>query len=187
MPRLPILPTLLVAAAVATMIWLGVWQLHRADWKEALLARYAQAQGIAAPVPWPHGDKAMEESLFRTTGFTCERVLSVRSTAGTAASGAKGWAHVARCAIGGGGEAEVALGWSADPETPAWAGGVVHGVLSPGGKLVIDQPVAPLQKLAPPDPNDLPNNHMAYAVQWFLFALTAVVIYLLALRRRAKA
>ncbi len=29
--RFPILPTLLVAAAVATMIALGIWQLRRAD------------------------------------------------------------------------------------------------------------------------------------------------------------
>ncbi len=38
--------------------------------------------------------------------------------------------------------------------------------------------------MAPPDPNDLPNNHLAYAGQWFFFALTALVIYWLALRRR---
>ena len=38
--RFPLLPTLLVAAAVATMIALGLWQLRRADEKEALQARY---------------------------------------------------------------------------------------------------------------------------------------------------
>ena len=30
------------------------------------------------------------------------------------------------------------------------------------------------------------NNHMAYAVQWFLFAATALVIYAVALRRRMR-
>ena len=39
-------------------------------------------------------------------------------------------------------------------------------------------------ELAAPDPRDVPNNHLSYAVQWFLFALTAVVIYILALRKR---
>tara|TARA_B100000749_G_scaffold250516_1_gene215647 strand:+ start:41 stop:217 length:177 start_codon:yes stop_codon:yes gene_type:complete len=41
-----------------------------------------------------------------------------------------------------------------------------------------------LKPLAPPSVADLPNNHLAYAVQWFLFAAVAVVIYILALRRR---
>ena len=40
--------------------------------------------------------------------------------------------------------------------------------------------------LAPPDPGDLPNNHLMYAGQWFFFALTALVIYLLALRKRRR-
>jgi surfeit locus 1 family protein len=49
---------------------------------------------------------------------------------------------------------------------------------------VIGRPVAELAPLAPPDPADIPNNHLAYAGQWFFFALTALVIYVLALRRR---
>ncbi|HNJ47416.1 MAG TPA: SURF1 family protein, partial [Novosphingobium sp.] len=34
---------------------------------------------------------------------------------------------------------------------------------------------------------DIPNNHLSYAVQWFLFAATALVIYGLALRKRLAA
>ena len=45
--RLPLIPTLFVAAAVATMIGLGIWQLQRAAWKEALLADYGR--GVALP------------------------------------------------------------------------------------------------------------------------------------------
>ena len=48
MRRLPILPTLVVAAAVATMIALGIWQLRRAEWKERLLAEYAAAASMPA-------------------------------------------------------------------------------------------------------------------------------------------
>jgi surfeit locus 1 family protein len=40
---------------------------------------------------------------------------------------------------------------------------------------------------ARPDPNDIPNNHLAYAVQWFLFAGVALVIYALAVRKRMRA
>ncbi|MBD3814016.1 MAG: SURF1 family protein, partial [Betaproteobacteria bacterium] len=34
MRKIPILPTIVVIAAVATMIALGVWQLQRKAWKE---------------------------------------------------------------------------------------------------------------------------------------------------------
>ena len=50
--------------------------------------------------------------------------------------------------------------------------------------MVAIEPVAGLQPLAAPDPADLPNNHLAYAGQWFLFALTALVIYGLVLRQK---
>jgi cytochrome oxidase assembly protein ShyY1 len=52
--------------------------------------------------------------------------------------------------------------------------------------LVADQPASGLQPSAPPSIADIPNNHMAYAVQWFLFAATALVVYGIALRRRLR-
>ena len=61
------------------------------------------------------------------------------------------------------------------------------GVIGPYGrsvKLVAAPPQAGLAQLAMPDPRDVPDNHLSYAVQWFLFALTAVVVYVLALRRK---
>lgn len=186
--KLPILPTLLVAAAIAAMIALGVWQLQRLRWKEALLAHYAQAQSMSAAVPWPHGDAAIEQSLFRWSGFDCQRVLGLRVTAATSATGQSGVAQIARCALPDGSEAEVALGWSLPTQQVQWTGGRVDGVIGPGGTLgaVLHaaKPVAGLQPLAAPDPADVPNNHLAYAGQWFFFALTALVIYVLALRRR---
>ena len=50
--RLPIIPTIIVLAAVATMIGLGVWQLQRAKWKEGLLAQYAKAEQLP-PIIYP--------------------------------------------------------------------------------------------------------------------------------------
>jgi surfeit locus 1 family protein len=32
----------------------------------------------------------------------------------------------------------------------------------------------------------IPNNHRSYAVQWFAFALIALIIYGLAVRKRLK-
>ena len=43
---------------------------------------------------------------------------------------------------------------------------------------------AGLEASAPPSPDTIPNNHLSYAIQWFLFAGIAVVIYVLALRGR---
>ena len=61
------------------------------------------------------------------------------------------------------------------------------GVVAPGPRLVADPPLAGLQANARPDPSDIPNNHLSYAVQWFLFAATALVIYAIALRKRLAA
>jgi surfeit locus 1 family protein len=189
--RLPILPTAIVVVAAATMIALGVWQLRRADWKADLIARYSQAQAMSANVPWPGDEAAMARSLFRWSQFTCERVLGIRTTAASSAAGQSGVAQVARCKVDGGGEAEVALGWSRPTQQIAWNGGRVSGVIAPGGAfggtLHASPPAPGLEPLASPDPSDLPNNHLAYAGQWFFFALTALVIYVLALRKRWNA
>jgi surfeit locus 1 family protein len=184
--RWPLLPTVIVAAAVAAMIALGVWQLRRAEWKGELIARYERAGAMSSNVPWPRSESDMERALFRWSQFTCERVLAINSRAGTSIGGQKGWSHIARCTIDGGGEAEAALGWSSEPRRPQWSGGEVAGTIGPGGVLYASMPPAGLTPLASPDPADLPNNHLAYAGQWFFFALTAAVIYVLALRRRRR-
>ncbi|PZT85324.1 MAG: threonine synthase [Citromicrobium sp.] len=185
--RIPILPTLIVAAAIATMIGLGVWQLQRLQEKEALLARYADVARQDSVVDFPLGEGALTDALYRRSSVTCTRVLSQRTTPGRNRQGQTGVAQMARCALAGGGEAEVALGWTVNPQTVTWSGGEVTGIVGPAGKearLVASPPQAGLEPLSPPDPADIPNNHLAYAGQWFFFALTALVIYILALRRR---
>jgi len=66
----------------------------------------------------------------------------------------------------------------------------VAGVIGPGAgeevRLIASPPLAGLEASAMPDPGELPNNHLSYAVQWFLFALTALVIYGIALRARLR-
>jgi len=44
-----------------------------------------------------------------------------------------------------------------------------------------------LQPSAPPSTASIPNNHRFYAIQWFSFALIALIIYGLAVRKRSKA
>lgn len=190
MSRLPLWPTLVVAAAVATMIALGFWQLERRAWKEALIARFERAETMSAAVEWPRDAAAREAAQFRHSRVLCERVLSQSASAGRNKAGETGWAQTARCRLDGGGEAEVLLGWSRDPTVRSWSGGEVLGFVAPGAsgavRLIAAPPPAGLAPLARSDPRDIPNNHLAYAVQWFFFAATALAIYLLALRKRQR-
>lgn len=184
MRRIPIIPTLLVLVAVAIMIALGFWQLARMHQKEALLAHYASARTLSSAVPFPRGAEAAEQALYRHSQVDCQQVLELSSMAGRSARGEAGVAQMARCRIDGGGEALVALGWSRDPHPPVWHGGRVIGTIAPGPRLIAHPPLAGLEANAVPDPGEIPNNHLSYAVQWFLFAATALVIYALALRKR---
>jgi len=185
MRQLPVIPTILVLAAVATMVWLGFWQLGRAAEKDALIARYSQATGIVEEADFPIVGSG-EDVWFRRSSIACGKVLSIEAVAGTSARGQKGWAQRAICDVGSELEVTVDIGFSRDLVTPQWEGGPVTGVIAPGPRLVADPALAALEPLATPNPNDLPNNHMAYVGQWFFFALTALVIYWLAVRSRLK-
>lgn len=180
--RWPLIPTAFVLAAVFTMIGLGVWQLGRMDEKAQLLSRYAAAAGEVGEAAFPRsGDGA--EVWFRRSRLNCAAPVRIESVAGTSARGAKGWVSRATCAEDG---ALVDIGFTRNLAAPGWAGGQVTGVIAPGPRLVADPPVAGLEAMARPDPSDLPNNHLAYAGQWFFFAITALVIYVLALKRRSR-
>ena len=52
MTRRMIFPLLLGVAGAAVLIWLGLWQLQRLEWKEGVLAEI-DARMIADPVPLP--------------------------------------------------------------------------------------------------------------------------------------
>ncbi len=183
--RVPIIPTILVLAAAATMVALGIWQLGRAEEKAALLESYDAVGADAAPVEFPF-DSDEEGVLFRRSALDCARVTGSDPVAGTAANGAKGWAVRVTCVTAGGEEALVDLGFTRELSTPQWQGGTVTGIIASGPRLVADPPAADLYPLAKPDPNDLPNNHLSYAGQWFLFAATALIIYFVALRARTR-
>ena len=85
----------------------------------------------------------------------------------------------------------VEVGWSRNPNaTVNWAGGPVSGIIGPDRKmrmrLVAASAPPGLEPSAPPSLSRIPNNHRSYAVQWFAFALIALVIYGLAVRKRLK-
>jgi surfeit locus 1 family protein len=193
MRRLPILPTIVVAAAVALMIGLGVWQLQRAKWKEGLLARYAQAEQLP-PIEFPTVPVRDDQlPLFRHATGVCLRTVGRRAQAGENRSGEPGYVHIVDCATGAEGPGmSVEVGWSRDPNAKVnWAGGPVSGIIGPDRamrmRLVAASAPPGLEPSAPPSLASIPNNHRSYALQWFAFALIALVIYGLAVRKRLNA
>jgi hypothetical protein len=188
--RLPLVPTIIVAAAVALMIGLGVWQIQRAKWKEMLLARYAQAEKLP-PIVWPTVPPANDQlPLFRHATGMCIKPVGQRAQAGENRAGEPGYVHILDCAtsVEGPGMA-VEVGWSKDPNAKInWAGGPVSGVIAPDRRsrmrLVAASAPPGLEPSAEPSRSSIPNNHRFYALQWFAFALIALVIYGLAVRKR---
>lgn len=201
--RLPLIPTLLVALAVATMIALGVWQLQRKGEKEALIALYAANAG-KPPIAFPATAPVRDTELFRKSTLNCLNVVGWQSVSGRDAQGKAGFQYIAECKTGAEGPgALVALGIADRPNLkPGWTGGMVHGTVLTepdrrsgiarafGGAvvqrpmIVADSAPAAMRPVAQPDPRSVSNNHLSYALQWFFFAAAALVIYLLALRRR---
>lgn len=186
---IPILPSLLVGTAVAVMLGLGVWQIGRLHWKEGMIAQYHAAERNPAPLIDP-GQSLRHVPLYRHASIDCRNPRDWQAIAGRNAMDDAGFAHVARCTLPDGTHARVVAGWSTSPATPSWAGGRLEGVVAPAGEqgpwIVSAAPVAGLVANAMPDPNDTPNNHLLYAIQWFIFAGAAAIIYALALRRRWK-
>jgi cytochrome oxidase assembly protein ShyY1 len=201
--RFPLIPTIFVAAAVATMIALGFWQLRRADEKEALQRRYERNLALPA-MALPPGAVADETLLYRRATAFCLEPTRWRRTGGKAASGQGGTRFIADCRTGAEGPGFAAdMGVSADPKAqPAWKGGEVAGRIvaeprsgslferltgkspPPRPMIVSETPAPGLQASAPPSA-EAPSNSLAYAFQWFSFAAAAAAIYVLALRKRA--
>ena len=195
--RLPVIATLIVLLAVGIMVRLGFWQLDRMHQKEVLLARYAAAERFSSDVQPEQFGVDRDAILYRHTAFTCSAIGARSAIAGLSAKGESGIAHTVQCQarrIVGDGRSfpiMITLGWSGAPAPPHWDGGAVAGTIAPMGKtgvrVVADPPLAGLAANARPDPANIANNHWSYAIQWFAFALTALVIYGLALRKRLAA
>ena len=195
--RIPILPTLVVLVAVGIMIRLAFWQIDRMHQKDALLVHYAAASQFP-PIALERLPSDPRTLLYRRVSFNCQRTDGGSDLAGRNSRGEVGWAHSARCTTTAPdrnspegwqrAEIDVVIGWSKDLRKETWGGGMVTGTIAPGAgeaiRIIADPPQAGLQANAQPNPKDLPNNHWSYAVQWFLFAATALVIYGIALRKR---
>ena len=190
--RVPIVATIIVVAAVALMISLGIWQLQRAKWKEGLLAQYSEAQR-EPPIIWPTVPLKNDQlPLFRHATGVCLKPVARHAIAGENKAGEPGYVQIVDCMTGAEGPGmSVEVGWSKNPNAKVnWAGGPVSGVIAPdrrtGMRLVAASAPPGLEPSAPPSLESIPNNHRSYALQWFSFAAIALIIYGLAVRRRWK-
>jgi surfeit locus 1 family protein len=197
--QIPLIPTILVTLAIAAMIALGLWQLlDRLPKKEAFLVQLA-ANPAKPPMAFPRIPD--EKLLFRRASGLCLQPTGIK----LAGAGKSGFRAIAECRTGAEGPGMIVqLGTTRDPMAKvAWAGGEVSGFIShaPDGRsligslfdhspqrlmLVVDKPLAGLNRNGQPDIASVPNNHLAYAGQWFFFAAIAAIIYTLALRRRPR-
>lgn len=202
--RVPIIPTLIVGLACAAMVALGLWQWQRRDAKSALIALYQTNSRKTAEIGYPELAPVPDAALFRRSRAMCLEPVRWQITGGRDAKRRNGFRYIAQCRTGAEGPGLVVdMGVSPRPaEKPKWSGGEVTGVITtePETRSIVsrwfadDVPLRPmlvattpapgLTASQPPSTDDVPNNHFAYAIQWFLFAGIAALIYGVALSRR---
>ena len=194
--RLPLIPTIVVALAVATLVGLGAWQLQRAQWKQGLLARFARAETLP-PIAWPTMPLSEAQlPLFRHATGVCVRPIGKRAMGGENRRGESGYVHIVDCATGAEGPGmSVEVGWSRGPNARVdWPGGPVSGVIVPDRltriRLVAASAPPGLQPSKVPDAGTAsavtPAGHRGYAATWFALALVALAVYALAVRKRLR-
>jgi cytochrome oxidase assembly protein ShyY1 len=194
--RIPVLATIIVLAAVALMVGLGIWQLQRAKWKEGLIARYAAADRLP-PITYPTVPLRSDQlPLFRHATGVCLRITGQRAIGGENRAGEPGYSQIVDCATGAEGPGmSVEVGWSKNPNAKInWAGGPVSGVIAPDRthrmRLVAASSPPGLEPSKVPDVTSVspitPAGHRGYAATWFGLAVIALVTYALAVRKRLK-
>lgn len=192
--RLPLLPSIIVAAVVAACIAAGIWNLKRAKLHEAELKSY-QAASHQPPIAFPTlpmSDKQLP--IYRFATGNCLRVVNRRTSAGENAAGEPGFSIIFDCATGVEGPGmSVQVGWSKNPQaTTGWKGGLVSGEIIPDKlkriRLVAAAPAPGLEANGPVKASVgvSPAQNRGYALQFFAFAAIALIIYVLALRNKLK-
>jgi len=194
--RLPLIPTIVVAGAIAVLIGLGLWQLKRAVWKVQLLARFAAAEKLP-PITWPTTPlKSDQLPLFRHATGVCLRPIGKSAIGGENRAGEPGYVQIIDCATGAEGPAmSVEVGWSTNPNARVdWRGGPVSGIIVPDRRTRMRLVAA----TAPPglEPSRMPSvesaspitpsGHRMYAATWFALALVALIIYSIAIVKRGR-
>ncbi|MGB7405557.1 MAG: SURF1 family protein [Pacificimonas sp.] len=186
--KLPLVPTLMVVLAMPILIALGLWQLGRADEKAAMLRALAAAPAQPTLIVQTLGDPDIAD--FRTVRLHCDGFGQVVTRAGRDEFGRSGFAYYAPCEMRSGDRPEINLGFAPRPDVrpDLPAGTTVTGTLrlseDPASPTVViaDPPLGDLAQARIPTPDDIPDNHLGYAWQWFGFAAVLAIIYIIFVR-----
>lgn len=201
--RAPIIPTLITLIGVLILCSLGRWQLERRAWKADLITRLESAATLP-PVSPREFRAAMQGDIsvqYRRADIGCHagprKPYDLRP--GSSAGGTSGYFVVVSCRPNDLPPDIVAVaGWTRRVDAKdvtidldhEFSGVVIEQPYGdapnrPRFMLIPDTAVAPLGKPQQPRPADLPDNHLAYAGQWFGLAVALAAIYGLWLRRRS--
>ena len=202
MKRIPVLPTLMTLVMLATLVSLGIWQLDRRLWKQALIARLeaAQTQPPLEPADYFKAMTGGQSVQYRRAELPCSPgdVLPYDLKGGSSITGETGYLLLVSCRPNNRPPDIVAVaGWTKRPDAARvklHVDTVFKGLIierpygdsktRPQFMLIPDTAVPPLERSRMPTPQDLPDSHLSYAGQWFGLAIVLAVIYGLWLRRR---
>lgn len=200
--RLPLFPTLLTLVMLAVLISLGVWQLERRTWKHELITRLqaAATQPLLEPVDFMRAMRQEASVQYRRAELPCSPgdVLPYDLKGGSSAGGDSGYLVLVSCRTNRKPpDIVVVAGWTQRPDAaaiPLHVDSVFKGLIieRPYGRatarpqfmLIPDTAVAPLKVSRMPSPEDLPDNHLSYAGQWFGLAAVLATIYGIWMRKR---
>ena len=203
--RIPIIPSIITAVGILILCGLGKWQLDRREWKRDLIARLAAAPNLPDVTPAEFRAAMMGDTSiqYRRARIDCragaKKPYDLRP--GSSASGTSGFFVVVSCRPNNRPPDIVAVaGWTRRVDAGEMSLNLDHelaGVVieNPYGQaegrprfmLIPDAAIPPLARPQQPSAADLPDNHLAYAGQWFGLAVALAAIYGLWLRRRMVA
>ncbi|MFA7440571.1 MAG: SURF1 family protein [Sphingomonadaceae bacterium] len=173
----------MVLIIVPMLVGFGIWQLQRMEWKQTLLADLAVAS--SQPIT-DMGTSAPRAGMqFRHVRLTVScPPQTPDASIGHGPQGQSGWSHLLTCTSGNQ-PIRINIGWSPQLLDNRHAGGrfVVTGILVESEHsaapyvLVADTAEPPLLPSAPPSTDNIPNNHLSYALQWFCFAAILLLVW----------
>lgn len=204
MKRVPIVATLLTLLMLVALVALGIWQLQRREWKHALIAQLEAAKTLPplAPVDFIKAMAGEGNLQYRRAEMPCSpgKVLPYDLMGGSSRAGNPGYLILVSCRPDKRTpDIVVVAGWTIRPDAarlPLLVDAIFNGLIierpygdapsRPRFMLIPDTAVPPLEVSRMPTPEDMPDNHLSYAGQWFGLALALLVIYGVWLRRRLR-
>lgn len=201
--RWPPAATLLTLVMLPVLLGLSYWQYAvRRPWKHDLMVRLDAAKSMppltaAYIARYPADGPSLQ---YRRATLDCRpgRTVPYDTKGGTSASDDGGFLMLVDCAGYGPHPTSpvvVVAGWTLRPDrvtsldvSERFTGTLIE---HPYGKeahrprfmLIPTTAVAPLAVSRTPTPDDLPDNHLSYALQWLAFAATLAGVYTVYVRQ----